>query len=350
MIALEPAFLLCAVGVTTALLWRSRAPARLVLAGLLLGGCAAIGGKLLGGLFLSLRWLCYAIFVGGPALLLLDARANGRRVSLVLALGLAAVGLDAFVIEPRWLRVTALTVTSPKLQREHRIALVADLQTDALGPYERDALAQALAWEPELVLFAGDYLQIEDDAAYEAMIPAFRALLRDAGLAGPGAPRSYAVRGNMEWRPGWETLFNGTGVIATGDTTTYPAEELSITALSFSDSFGQRPPPDAPGFQIVFGHGPDFALDAPHGDLLLAGHTHGGQVRLPGLGPLLTMSSVPRAWAWGLTQTRADQALYVSAGVGMERNRAPRLRFLCRPELVLITLSPGPAFSARAGL
>jgi predicted MPP superfamily phosphohydrolase len=75
-------------------------------------------------------------------------------------------------------------------------------------------------------------------------------------------------------------------------------------------------------------------------DLLIAGHTHGGQVRLPFIGPLVTFSRVPRAWAAGLTRLSEDRTLIVSRGVGMERMDAPRLRFLCRPEIVVIDVQP----------
>ena len=75
-------------------------------------------------------------------------------------------------------------------------------------------------------------------------------------------------------------------------------------------------------------------------DLLLAGHTHGGQVRLPVIGPPLTLSRIPRAWAAGVTNLPIDRNLVVSRGIGMERGLAPRMRFLCRPELVVVTLEP----------
>ena len=75
-------------------------------------------------------------------------------------------------------------------------------------------------------------------------------------------------------------------------------------------------------------------------DLLVTGHTHGGQVRLPLIGPLMTLSRIPRAWAAGLTELPGGGKLLVSRGLGMERGYAPRIRFLCRPELMVIDLVP----------
>jgi hypothetical protein len=93
-------------------------------------------------------------------------------------------------------------------------------------------------------------------------------------------------------------------------------------------------------FHIIVGHCPNFALGDVKADLLVAGHCHGGQVRLPGIGPLLTLSRVPRSWAAGVTRLADGKTLIVSRGVGMERGAAPRLRFLCRPELVFIDIVP----------
>jgi uncharacterized protein len=75
-------------------------------------------------------------------------------------------------------------------------------------------------------------------------------------------------------------------------------------------------------------------------DLLIAGHTHGGQIRLPGVGPLVTNAKVPRRWAAGMSDLPGGRKLLVSRGIGMERGNAPRLRLFCRPEMAVIDLLP----------
>ena len=80
---------------------------------------------------------------------------------------------------------------------------------------------------------------------------------------------------------------------------------------------------------------------------LVTGHTHGGQVRLPIIGPLMTLSLVPRGWAAGLTELPGGGKLLVSRGLGMERGYAPRIRFRCRPELMVIDLVPEEKGAAR---
>jgi predicted MPP superfamily phosphohydrolase len=91
--------------------------------------------------------------------------------------------------------------------------------------------------------------------------------------------------------------------------------------------------------RIVFGHNPNFVAQlAPLGkvaDLVLAGHTHGGQVALPFLGPPYTKTSLPNRYASGL-HDYMGLPLHVSAGIGMERAAAPQIRFLCPPEICLL--------------
>jgi predicted MPP superfamily phosphohydrolase len=83
-------------------------------------------------------------------------------------------------------------------------------------------------------------------------------------------------------------------------------------------------------------------LDAMAADgfsLLLAGHTHGGQVCVPGYGALTTNCDLPNALAKGLHRWAGSEAwLHVSAGLGTHPT-AP-VRFACRPEATVLTLIP----------
>ena len=96
-------------------------------------------------------------------------------------------------------------------------------------------------------------------------------------------------------------------------------------------------PPDA--YTLLLYHTPDLieAAAAEGVDLYLAGHTHGGQVRLPFYGAIVTFSYYGKAYEMG-RYTVDQTTLYVTRGVGMEGLGLPRLRFLCPPEIVLINL------------
>jgi predicted MPP superfamily phosphohydrolase len=90
---------------------------------------------------------------------------------------------------------------------------------------------------------------------------------------------------------------------------------------------------------IALVHAPDVVSEwALNGyDLVVAGHTHGGQVRLPGVGALVTNCSLPAELAAGLTRI-GDTWLHVSPGLG--NGPYTPIRFGCRPEATLLRLEP----------
>jgi predicted MPP superfamily phosphohydrolase len=298
-----------------------------------------------GGGFGTMRLLAWGLFAHGPLLLLAlgwRLRRQGKRFSAsAAALGAVAlllVAVQAFLVEPRQLEVTTHRLAVRGITAPLRVALVADIQTDQVGDYERQALATLAASKPDLVLLAGDYVQVADPEVRTRQRRALRRAWRAAGIAPPLG--TIAVQGNSD-PAGWEEAFAGLPVAAASRTRRYRRGEVTVTALSYPDSFDTalRVQP-ARGLHIVLGHGPDFALADPPAQLLLAGHVHGGQVRLPFFGPLITFSALPREQAVGRTDLPGGRTLVVSRGVGMERATAPRLRFLCRPEIVLLDLVP----------
>lgn len=340
-------FGLYGVGALAAL---ARRPQRQVFAGALLGAAAlmlalAAAGQALYGWrsFGVMQLWSWILFVGGPLFFLGSALLwrPGRGLCALAAALLVAAGVDGFLIEPHWLEISTVKLSSPKLTRPLRVALVADLQTDTPGDYERQALASMMAREPDLVLFAGDLVHLEPDAPYLGPRNVMWSILQEAGLdrASLGA---YAVQGDVDRDEWWQTILENTGVSAQPGSRTLQLGEIALTLLSIDDSRAAKlPVTRTAAYHIVVGHSPDFAMAQPPADLLLAGHTHGGQVQLPFFGPLLTLTTVPRAWAAGHTTLPWGGDLIVSRGVGMERRDAPRVRFLCRPEIVIIELSPG---------
>jgi predicted MPP superfamily phosphohydrolase len=117
------------------------------------------------------------------------------------------------------------------------------------------------------------------------------------------------------------------------------------------DGIGARGLTETGNFQIMVGHYPNFAIkdymnaeQAP--DLMLAGHTHGGQVYVPGFGPLRIKYTgrdaiTPASMYRGFFTFENGSHLLVTRGTGMERGWAPRIRFLCKPEISVIDITPG---------
>jgi len=134
---------------------------------------------------------------------------------------------------------------------------------------------------------------------------------------------------------GWEDLSNVRREVA--------LDGLPIELLGLDDAHirrhDYRPAPRRASerFGIAVMHSPDSAPEAAAFgyDLLVAGHTHGGQVRLPLNGALVTNSSMPRRLVSGLIRM-GSATLHTSPGLGTSKF-AP-FRFLCRPEATLLEL------------
>jgi uncharacterized protein len=85
-------------------------------------------------------------------------------------------------------------------------------------------------------------------------------------------------------------------------------------------------------------HSPDSLPEAVASGyaFVVAGHTHGGQIRMPFVGALVTNSQLPRRVASGLFRM-GDAVVHVSPGLGT--NKYAPFRFLCRPEATLLVLT-----------
>jgi uncharacterized protein len=340
------------------------------------GSAAILLGICLGEdpLFGTVRLWTYGVFLHATLLLAATAilwRCERRALSVaaaLAALALPVVAGDAFLIEPHWLEVTHRRIASPKIRHPIRIVVLADLQCNELGEYERAALRRALAEKPDILLLAGDYVEVpwEQEDSFCRQLHDF---LKEIGLG--SHERVFAVQGNVD-PSNWLDIFAGLNVTAVADRQTFDlavvarsgdhattktrsgdpvvarspdraTTDLQLTCLSLAESRDRsltvaNPSPER--FHIVLGHRPDYAMGAIDADLLIAGHTHGGQVRLPWIGPLITLSRVPRSWAGGLTELPGGGELLVSRGIGVERSNAPPMRFLCRPELAVVDLLP----------
>lgn len=289
---------------------------------------------------------------------LLLANATGRlcltRVAAAIAWGcflLAGVGVYATLIEPFRLVVERASLDLPEERigsEPIRIAVLSDLQTDAIGAYERSAARLLMAGNPDLILIPGDLFQ-GSPADFERQLPALHDLLK--GLEASGGV--FLVPGDVD--PPIDQLrraISGTSVrLLVNETATTTVGDrrvllggitTSFTSAAAASVVRKLQDQDHQTVCLLLSHRPDVVLGlaavSRKIDLIVAGHTHGGQVVVPGFGPLLTLSRVPRDVAAGGLHRVQGQPIYVSRGVGHERGQAPRLRFFCPPEISEIEL------------
>ena len=266
-----------------------------------------------------------------------------RRSVLVLgSLGTVCV-VYGWTVEPTWVEVTRHELTLARLppgSPRVRLVHVSDLHVDSSPGNEEDLPDLVAAERPDLIAFTGDSLN-----ALEGRERFLRCIARLADIA-----PVFAVQGN------WDVIqFRGVRVLEDSRARLLDDEivdvevrgvRLSLAGLRYGrdQDAGRllaRAPSDRP--VLFLHHTPDPILDlAGRGvDLVLAGHTHGGQVRLPLYGALLTLARHGKRFEAGLYRVK-DTWLHVNRGLGMEGGKAPRVRFLCRPEVTVIDLVPPP--------
>lgn len=293
----------------------------------------------------------------GLAVLTAGLRRRSRRRVSVVALAVAwaslllvPLGVFATFIEPFRLQLETATFKAPAARAGAtplRIGVLTDIQTPRVTDYELGAIDRLMAEKPDIIVIPGDIYQGPVDQ-FESALPGFRDLFRR--LSAPGG--IYCVLGDVDWTPRLLRMFEGTPIrllVNEVATTEYRDRRLAIggTQLHWRAPGVEetvRRMEDASGsedIRILVSHRPDVVkLLRPDSriDLVIAGHTHGGQIVLPFFGPPVTLTTVPRTIAAGGLHDLCGNAIYVSRGVGCERNQAPRIRFLCPPEISIVTL------------
>lgn len=265
-----------------------------------------------------------------------------RRRLLTGVGALGAVGaLDAFGLEPRWLEVTEHVVPVsglPTALEGFRIAHVTDAHLTTLGGLEQAIAREVRARGVQLVALTGDLI----DAAER--LPVLEAWCRE--LSADGATL-LATFGSWEhWghideatlrqsyqRVGARLLVNETAQV---DGVALFATDDGLSGAVRWDRL-RRDVLGAPA-RLLLTHSPehlDRARDVPRFHHTLAGHTHGGQVRLGPLAPVRPPGS--GRFVAGAYDTPVG-TLWVSRGVGTSVLPA---RFLCRPELPVFRLVRG---------
>lgn len=261
--------------------------------------------------------------------------------------------IDGLYVEPLSIEVKHLEIISDRLNATKsplKIVQISDPHIERFSRREEDAIRLVNELDPDLILLTGDYLNISylhDTQARDDFRRFINGLEARYGM--------YAVWGNTD-SPAWrDELFEGLPIsLLQNETETLDLDGQRIHLLGMDvhqhaldkdrqTLNGLIPEVPEDGFNILLYHTPDLmpeVADSAKIDLYLAGHTHGGQIRLPGYGAIVTASRYGKRYEAGLYQD-GRTSLYVSRGLGFEGGFAPRIRFLCPPEITVFTLSDG---------
>lgn len=257
-----------------------------------------------------------------------------------------ALMFDGFVIEPRKIHVEEVRVRIAGLAPQFNgftICQITDVHhSPVVGlEYIREVIRTANGLKPDLIALTGDYI----DTGKRYMPPAIKAL---SGLTAKHGVASilgnhdhFVGRGYTEdviashkiplLQNSHMIIENGKSAICIAGTRDF-LEDTSDAREAF-----RGVPTDMP--RILLSHHPDYAEFLPPEeriDLVLAGHTHGGQVRLPfSIAPVVP-SNFGQKYSGGLVRLNENTQVYVSRGVGVVM--IP-VRFNCPPELTLIKLA-----------
>ncbi len=316
-----------------------------------------------------------------PAVMLLAAfklflsRRKNPILTGILALSaliLLATVIDGLYIEPNRLELRRVRIYSSKVKKPVRILHVSDIQPRSINKRERRLFARINKINPDILIYTGDLMHPGPLNSFNSEIKKMSSLID--GVAAPYG--IYSVKGNMDgliarrnkigkmiFLDNKEKTINANGTAIkllglTPELSGSPFDEISLRQLHSSIirllgltprslatrrrvlSWHKSAAPD--DFTILLGHSPDYILDMSDipVDLCLAGHIHGGQVRVPFIGPLATGCAIPRSWVRGFRKVGRTR-LNVSAGVGSEHFfLLPAIRLNCPPEITLIELLP----------
>jgi predicted MPP superfamily phosphohydrolase len=276
----------------------------------------------------------------------------GLWLTAALQFTIFAVAVYATWIEPFRLGVTQAELRSPKLDGRAPLRLlhISDLHVERITSRERELLSLVEELAPEVIVLTGDYLNLSRvyDAQSHAETRRLLARLHEIALV-----PIYAITGSppVDRTEIVPSIFNGlpiTWLLDETDELRVNGHTLRIAGLRCTRERQHDGPrlrrllDDSAGdvFTLLLYHSPDLMPEAVKSkvDLYLCGHTHGGQIRLPLFGAVITSSDFWKRYEMGRYE-EGDTTLYVSRGLGMEGMGAPRARFLAPPEVILWTLS-----------
>ena len=289
----------------------------------------------------------------GPSPARLSRRKRILRIVLLVAAGAFVLAIPLGLYgwhEAQDLRVRRFSLPCPNLPPAfdgYRIVFASDFHVRNRRPVHRKALDTFARLEGDILVLGGDYQYLRSWNPAGGM-----AFLDDLGrLAGRYPDGIVAVRGNhdrdrmrafLQRHPTIRYISGGAHVVTRGGASIafagiYRSAGLAPRRMALEVQRAAAAIPDAAAFRILVSHWPDFfPLAKGRFDLMLAGDTHGGQIRLPWIGAPFKKTKLAQHYAWGLVD-EGGTMLYTTSGVGAQLP----LRINCPPEIVVLELKSG---------
>jgi predicted MPP superfamily phosphohydrolase len=246
-----------------------------------------------------------------------------------------------YFIEPYWIEIKRIPIKTDKLDKSgFRIVHISDLHCNEKTRNEERLIGIVNDSNADIIVFTGDCLMLEKPQA----LPVFKGTLKSLNAK----IGKFAVMGNVDvwYLPGLD-YFSETGFELLDENA--KKVEKSGEAVFVSGLSCEKPEhyvellKDIPEniFSIFLYHNSDLVeeMKGLNVDLYLCGHTHGGQVRLPFLGALTTLSKHGKKYETGMYKV-GETLLYINRGFGLEGGWTPRVRFLSRPEITIFDITP----------
>lgn len=268
--------------------------------------------------------------------------------ALAWLIGITIVTVYSTWVEPFWIEVTHQRKSVAGWDSAHPLKLLhlGDLHAEHFGPRERSLNRLVAKLKPDVIVFSGDFINLsnvknaETRALIRQIVAEWKAPLGLYAVSGTSAeidlpedvPEYLAEAEGAQSVVGrWASISTPGGILHIGGMASWHIMKTDRDA--FNTLLKSRP--DG-GAQLLLVHTPDLAPEAAEAgiDLYLCGHTHGGQLCLPGGIPILTASHLGRRFVRGRVDL-GTTTVYTTRGIGLEGLGAPRARVFCRPEIIL---------------
>ena len=304
----------------------------------------------------------FLLIAGGGACVFLAFKrqkwSNRLRISIgVIGLVVSLIVIYGSFVEPRIITITEEDITFPTID-DMKIVMLGDLH---VGPYKDEKFLNKVVsrvndLEPDLVLLVGDYVSLAGDPL-DRLNP-LGDLSSKYGV--------FGVLGNHEYGCMFGKVRTRThGIFDSSKKVQRALERVGVRVLSnewleievvgdgnlfiggIDDACSSHdqiadalPVTTKKSSVILLAHDPSVILDnrASYANLIASGHTHGGQIRLPWIGPILPLpTQISRSFDQGIFQLDGNTTLAITRGLG---EAGPRARLFAWPEIMLLRVNP----------